>query len=52
MVGFLLAGVLGKKVFLVSGMMVHGLSVILVTLNAMRLLRYKSENLQAKVSKA
>lgn len=51
-VGFLLAGVLGKKVFLASGMMVHELSVLLVTLNAMRLLRYKSENLKAKVSKA
>lgn len=51
-VGFLLAGVLGKKVFLASGMMVHELSVLLVTLNAMRLLRYKSEKFKGKVSKA
>jgi Cd2+/Zn2+-exporting ATPase len=40
-VAVLLAGVLGRKVFLASGMMVHELSVLLVTLNAMRLLGYK-----------
>ncbi len=34
----LLAGVLGKKVFLSSGMLVHEASVLLVLLNAMRLL--------------
>ena len=37
----LLAGVLGQKVFLASGMLVHELSVLLVTFNAMRLLGYK-----------
>ena len=43
-VAVLLAGVLGRKVFLASGMMVHELSVLLVTLNAMRLLGYKLES--------
>lgn len=37
----LLAGVLGQKVFLASGMLVHEVSVLLVTFNAMRLLGYK-----------
>lgn len=37
----LLAGVLGQKVFLASGMLVHEVSVLLVILNAMRVLRYK-----------
>ncbi|SJZ62763.1 heavy metal translocating P-type ATPase [Selenihalanaerobacter shriftii] len=37
----LLAGVLGQKVFLASGMLVHEASVIMVILNAMRLLRYE-----------
>ncbi|AGB41171.1 copper/silver-translocating P-type ATPase,heavy metal-translocating P-type ATPase, Cd/Co/Hg/Pb/Zn-transporting [Halobacteroides halobius DSM 5150] len=37
----LLAGVLGKEVFLASGMLIHELSVLLVIFNAMRLLRYK-----------
>ncbi len=36
----LLAGVLGQKVFLASGMLVHEASVLLVTFNAMRLLGY------------
>ncbi|MEC9488478.1 MAG: cation-translocating P-type ATPase [Halanaerobium sp.] len=36
----LLAGVLGKKVFLASGMLVHEASVLIVTLNAMRLFKY------------
>ncbi len=44
----LLAGVLLGKIFLASGMLVHELSVLLVTLNAVRLIRYrargKSEN--------
>ncbi len=43
-VAVLLAGVLGKKVFLASGMLVHELSVLLVTLNAMRLLGYKLDS--------
>jgi Cd2+/Zn2+-exporting ATPase len=36
----LVAGVLGQKVFLASGMLVHELSVLIVIFNAMRLLRY------------
>lgn len=38
--GSLLAGVLAKKVFLSSGMLIHELSVLLVTINAIRLLGY------------
>ena len=38
----LLAGVLGKVVFLASGMLVHEASVLAVILNAMRLLAYKT----------
>ncbi|WP_323016522.1 cation-translocating P-type ATPase [Castellaniella sp.] len=37
----LLAGVLLGKIFLASGMLVHELSVLLVTLNAVRLIRYR-----------
>lgn len=37
----LLIGVLGQRVVLASGMLVHEASVLLVTLNAMRLLRYR-----------
>jgi Cd2+/Zn2+-exporting ATPase len=37
----LLIGVLGQTVVLASGMLVHEASVLLVTLNAMRLLRYR-----------
>ena len=37
----LLAGVLGQTVVLASGMLIHQASVLLVILNAMRLLRYK-----------
>jgi len=37
----LLAGVLGKVVFLASGMLVHEASVLAVILNAMRLLAYR-----------
>lgn len=36
----LLAGVLGQKVFLASGMLVHEASVLIVIFNAMRLLKY------------
>lgn len=39
----LLAGVLGSVVFLGSGMLVHEASVLLVTINAMRLLGYKGK---------
>ena len=38
---FLLAGVLLGKIFLASGMLVHELSVLFVTLNAVRLIRYR-----------
>lgn len=37
----LLAGVLAKKVFLSSGMLVHELSVLIVIINAVRLLAYR-----------
>lgn len=40
----LLAGVLGKVVFLASGMLVHEASVLAVILNAMRLLAYKANH--------
>lgn len=42
-VTLLLMGVLGKVVFLSSGMLVHEISVILVILNAVRLLTWKEE---------
>lgn len=38
---FLLFGVMMKKVFLASGMLIHELSVLFVIVNAMRLVRYK-----------
>lgn len=38
----LLIGVLLGKIFLASGMLIHELSVILVTVNAVRLIRYRS----------
>jgi len=37
----LLAGVLGGRVILGSGMLIHELSVLLVILNATRLLKYQ-----------
>lgn len=40
----LLAGVLLGKVFLASGMLIHELSVLLVILNAVRLMRYNNKN--------
>ncbi|AOV06583.1 heavy metal translocating P-type ATPase [Sporosarcina ureilytica] len=40
----LLAGVLFGKVFLASGMLIHELSVLLVILNAVRLMRYNNKN--------
>ena len=40
-VALLLAGVLTKNVNLASGMLIHELSVLLVILNAIRLVRYK-----------
>lgn len=41
-VALLLAGMLLGKMFLASGMLVHELSVLLVTLNAVRLIRYRA----------
>src|SRR5699024_7345992 len=38
----LLIGVLFGKIFLTSGMLIHELSIILVVLNALRLVKYKS----------
>lgn len=42
--GVLLAGVLAKVVFLSSGMLIHEISVLLVTINAIRLLAYGNKN--------
>ncbi len=42
-VAILLAGVLLGKVFLASGMLIHELSVLIVILNAIRLIRYKGK---------
>lgn len=42
-VGSLLAGVLAKTVFLSFGMLVHELSVLIVIVNAIRLLKYREE---------
>ncbi|MGE4371057.1 MAG: heavy metal translocating P-type ATPase [Burkholderiaceae bacterium] len=44
----LLAGVLLGKIFLASGMLVHELSVLLVTLNAVRLIRYRARGSNAQ----
>ncbi|MDQ0287103.1 Cd2+/Zn2+-exporting ATPase [Desulfofundulus luciae] len=41
-VAVLLLGVMGKKVVLASGMLIHEASVLLVILNAMRLMRYRN----------
>lgn len=46
----LLAGVLLGKVFLASGMLIHEASVILVTLNAVRLIRYRAPARSGKPS--
>lgn len=40
-VAILLIGVLSKTVFLASGMLIHELSVLVVILNAIRILKYK-----------
>lgn len=48
----LLLGVLFGKVFLASGMLVHELSVILVILNAIRLVRYNRRKSARELSKA
>ncbi|MCZ2259318.1 heavy metal translocating P-type ATPase [Sporosarcina sp. G11-34] len=42
----LLAGVLFGKVFLASGMLIHELSVLLVILNAVRLIRYTKKEVK------
>lgn len=42
-VAVLLVGVLGKVVFLSSGMFIHELSVLAVIINAIRLLKYKEK---------
>lgn len=43
-VALLLAGVLQGKVFLASGMLIHELSVLLVVINAVRLVNYKQKD--------
>lgn len=43
----LLAGVLAQQVFMASGMLVHEASVLIVILNAVRLVRYKSRTRDA-----
>lgn len=51
-VAILLAGVLTKNVNLASGMLIHELSVLLIILNAIRLVRYKpSSRFKSYVSK-
>lgn len=44
----LLAGVLLGKVFLASGMLIHELSVLLVIVNAVRLIRYTKKQVDVK----
>lgn len=44
----LVIGVLGKTVFLASGMLIHELSVLLVILNALRVVKYHRRNKQPK----
>jgi Cd2+/Zn2+-exporting ATPase len=41
-VAVLLLGVMGQKVVLASGMLIHEASVLLVILNAMRLMSYRN----------
>src|SRR5699024_8277264 len=43
-VALLLVGVLLGKVFLASGMLIHELSVLLVVINAVRLVNYKAKD--------
>ncbi|MCF6466003.1 heavy metal translocating P-type ATPase [Clostridium sp. Cult2] len=47
--GVLLVGVLGKVVFLSSGMLIHEISVLLVIVNAVRLLGYGEKGRSRKV---
>lgn len=49
---FLLIGVLLGKVFLASGMLIHELSVLLVTLNAVRLIGYRARDLLKPANKS
>lgn len=49
---FLLVGVLLGKVFLASGMLIHELSVLLVTLNAVRLIGYRARDLLRQANKS
>lgn len=49
-VALLLAGVLTKNVNLASGMLIHELSVLLVILNAIRLVRYKPKRAKGRVT--
>ncbi|MFC4024625.1 heavy metal translocating P-type ATPase [Oceanobacillus longus] len=49
-VGLLLAGVLGGTVHLASGMFIHEASVLLVILNAMRLIRFNHKSRKAEAN--
>ncbi|MGZ4160830.1 MAG: hypothetical protein ACXVNF_08570, partial [Neobacillus sp.] len=42
-VAILLIGVLSKTVFLASGMLIHEISVLVVIVNAIRILKYKGD---------
>jgi Zn2+/Cd2+-exporting ATPase len=46
-VGMLLVGVLAKMVFLSFGMLIHELSVLVVIVNAIRLLKYKDKKINS-----
>ncbi|MFH5834733.1 heavy metal translocating P-type ATPase [Proteiniclasticum sp. C24MP] len=50
-VALLLAGVLSGRIHLAEGMFIHEASVILVILNAMRLVKYRRKNLVAESEK-
>ena len=48
----LLVGVLTKNIFLASGMFIHELSVLIVILNAMRLVRYNKDKKKHTIEKS
>lgn len=50
-VALLLAGVLAQKVFMATGMLIHEVSVIVVILNAVRLVRYRSPGQRRSVAR-
>lgn len=48
----LLTGVLLQKVFMATGMLVHEISVLVVILNAVRLIRYRDKRAAAPITEA